>query len=91
MSKVYVLTAVYYENENIVGVFSSYTAMLTYLKEKYDYESEISYTCGKDFGVFEKLTSLYCGGIEWELSYNVYDLIGETSHKTDKLVIKEGN
>lgn len=88
MSKVFVLTAEYCDYEFIEGVFSSYAAMLTYLNEKYDYTSEITALSDKECGVFVEPTTLGYGVVQWDLSYVAFDLIGETSHKTDKMVVK---
>ena len=88
MSKAYVLTATYCEDSFTEGVFSSYTAMLTYLREKYDYTSEVTSLSDSECGVFVEQTILGYGVTQWDLSYVVHNLIGETSHKTGKLVIK---
>ena len=88
MSKVYVLTAEYCDNSFTEGIFSSYAAMLTYLREKYEYTSEVTSLSNSECGVFVEQTTLGYGVAQWGLSYRVRDLIGETSHKTDKLVIK---
>ena len=89
MSKVYVLTATYCGDDSFTeGIFSSYAAMLTYLREKYEYTSEVTSLSDSDCGVFVEQTTLGYGVAQWGLSYEAHDLIGETSHKTDKLVIK---
>jgi len=88
MSKVYVLTATYCDVKFTEGVFSSYAAMLTYLREKYEYTSEVTGLSDSECGVFVEQTNLGYGVAQWDLSYEAHDLIGETSHKTDKLVIK---
>ena len=88
MSKVYVLTATYCEDSFTEGVFSSYASMLTYLREKYEYSSEVANLSDSDCGVFVEQTTLGYGVAQWGLSYEAHDLIGETSHKTDKLVFK---
>ena len=90
MSKVYVLTATYCGDDSFTeGIFSSYAAMLTYLREKYEYTSEVtSLSNNSDCGFFVEQTTLGYGVAQWELSYETHDLIGETSHKTDNLVIK---
>ena len=88
MNKVYILTAEYCDDSFTEGVFSSYAAMLTYLREKYEYTSAVTSCSCCDCGVFVEQTTLGYGVTQWELSYEAHDLIGETSHKTDKLVIK---
>ena len=86
MSKVYVLTAEYCDNKFIEGVFSSFAAMITHLKDTYSFESKVFKTDG-DGGKFKDTCDLGCGVVVWGLSYEAHDLIGETSHKTDKLVL----
>ena len=83
MSKVYVL----YKEDNeyqfdVLGAFSSYASVVTWLKSKFKFRinciTEVADT--KWFIVYEDTRqTVYC---------EVHDLIGETSHKTDKLVIK---
>ena len=46
MSKIYVLTAEYCDDKFIEGVFSSYSAMLTYLWDTYSFESKVFKTDG---------------------------------------------
>lgn len=62
------------------GVFSSYSAMVTWLKEKYDYTSDLYYQ-NEDCGNF--LEMLHDGFDEYDVGYNVFDVIGEHSHKTN--------
>ena len=88
MSKVYVLTATYCDNSFTEGVFSSYAAVLTYLREKYEYTSEVTSLSNSECGFFVEQTTLGYSVAQWDLSYEAHDLIGETSHKTDKLTIK---
>ena len=87
MSKVYVLTAEYCDDKFIEGVFSSFAAMITHLKDTYSFESKVFKTDG-DGGKFKDTCDLGYGVVVWDLSYEAHDLIGETSHKTGKLVIK---
>ena len=87
MSKVYVLTSDDGDCTYTEGVFSSFSALLIWLKETYNYESDFvddEYGGGR-FTLTSKLGGVFT---RYELSYSSYDLIGETSHKTDKLVIK---
>lgn len=86
MSKVYVLTAEYCDDKFIEGVFSSYAAMITHLWDTYSFESKVFKTDGG--GKFKDTCDLGYGVVVWDLAYEAFDLIGETSHKTDKLVIK---
>ena len=87
MSKVYVLTATYCDAKFTEGVFSSYAAMLTYLKDKYDYTSEVTGLSNKGSGAFIESTNFTSDIVSWDLTYEAHDLIGETSHKTDKLTV----
>ena len=89
MSKVYIL----YKEDifsnvvdvDVVAVFSSYSAMLLWLKEKWSFESDVEDQ--DELGAyFSDQHAMH--GVQYMLFYQVHDLIGETSHKTDKLVIK---
>jgi len=91
MSKVYILKSVDWElNKYTEGVFSSFSAMVTWLKNEHGYESELDESSNEIYGVFKKETNLESLMETFKLHYEVHDLIGETSHKTDKLVIKGG-
>ena len=89
MSKVYILykddLTNEYDKADVVEVFSSYAAMLLWLKEVWGFESDVDDQdeFGADFSKFyidERGRNF--------LSYSVKDLIGETSHKTGKMMIK---
>ena len=89
MSKVYILYKEDIfsneENVNVVAVFSSYSAMLLWLKEKWSFESDVEDQ--DELGAyFSDQHSMH--DVQYMLFYHVHNLIGETSHKTDKLVIK---
>ena len=89
MSKVYILYKEdIFSNERdvaVVAVFSSYAAMLLWLKEQWSFESDVEDQ--DELGAY--FSKYYTdGGVDYFLYYSVKDLIGETSHKTDKLVIK---
>ena len=89
MSKVYILykdeLSCEYDKSDVVAVFSSYAAMLLWLKEVWGFESDVD---DKDeFGAYFSKFYIDERGRNF-LSYTVVDLIGETSHKTGKLVIK---
>ena len=89
MSKVYILykEGIFSleENVNVVDVFSSYAAMLLWLKEIWGFESDVEDQ--DELGAyFSDQHSMH--GVQYMLFYQVHDLIGETSHKTDKLVLK---
>ena len=88
MSKVYILYKEdVFSNErdaNVVAVFSSYAAMLLWLKEQWSFESDVEDQ--DELGAyFSDQHSMH--GVQYMLFYQVHDLIGETSHKTDKLVL----
>ena len=89
MSKVYVLyeevPVCYEDNEYIVNIFSSLSAMITWLKVERNYSSKIKDQ--DEFGGYFEDT-FRSDGDDYFMCYRVYDLIGETSHKTGKLVIK---
>ena len=89
MSKVYILYKEdifsIEERVNVVAVFSSYSAMLLWLKEQWSFESDVEDQ--DELGAyFSDQHSMH--GVQYMLFYQVHDLIGETSHKTDKLVLK---
>ena len=89
MSKVYILYKEdifsIEENVNVVAVFSSYAAMLLWLKEQWSFESDVEDQ--DEFGGYFEDT-FRSNGKDYFMCYWVHDLIGETSHKTDKLTIK---
>ena len=65
-------------------VFSSYSAMITWLKVERNYSSKIKDQ--DEFGGYFEDT-FRSNGNDYFMCYRVHDLIGETSHKTDKLVL----
>lgn len=89
MSKVYVLykeeLTSEYDKADIVAVFSSYSAMLLWLKESWDFISDVEDQ--DELGVYFS-KSYVEDRVDHFLPYSVKDLIGETSHKTGKLVVK---
>ena len=89
MSKVYILykedIISVEENVNVVAVFSSYSAMLLWLKEQWSFESDVEDQ--DELGAyFSDQHTMH--DVQYMLFYQVHNLIGETSHKTDKLTIK---
>ena len=89
MSKVYILYKEELTNEydkaDVVAVFSSYAAMLLWLKEQWSFESDVEDQ--DELGAY--FSKYYTEDeVDYFLSYSVRDLIGETSHKTGKLTIK---
>ncbi len=89
MSKVYILYKEElnseYDKADVVAVFSSYAAMLLWLKEQWSFESDVEDQ--DDLGAYFSDQHIM-HGVQYMLFYQVHDLIGETSHKTGKLVIK---
>ena len=84
--KVYILTAEYCNDNFIEGVFSSYSAMLTYLWDTYSFESKVFKVKGG--GDFKDPCNLGFGIVEWDLSYEVHNLIGEHSPHDNRLKCK---
>lgn len=83
MSKVYVLlTEDRGYNVEVFKVFSSYASLLSWLDAKYEG------TVLKDSDDQSKDFWLVLETLDYKLYCEIHDLIGETSHKTDKLVIK---
>ena len=89
MSKVYILYKEELTNEydkaDVVAVFSSYAAMLLWLKEQWSFESDVEDQ--DELGAyFSDQHSMH--GVQYMLFYQVHNLIGETSHRTGKMVVK---
>ena len=89
MSKVYILYKEELTNEydkaDVVAVFSSYAAMFLWLKEQWSFESDVEDQ--DELGAY--FSDQHCmHGVQYMLFYEAHDLIGETSHKTGKLVLK---
>ena len=88
MSKVYILYKEDIfsigENVGVVVVFSSYASMLLWLKEQWSFESDVEDQ--DELGAYfsDQHTT---HDVQYMLFYQVHHLIGETSHKTDKLVL----
>lgn len=84
--KVYVLT---FEHDNdgnyVIGVFSSYSAMLTYLKGQYDFDSPVTRWSDGKGGSFK--SKLFDDGIHYYVDYTQYDVIGEHSALTGTIII----
>lgn len=84
------------ECENVEAVFSSYAAMITWIKEKFEQvEPEFISNVLPEIPVFDEV---YLSGsfkcLEHNevvgLRYKTYDVIGEVDCKTDKILFKEG-
>ena len=83
MSKVYVLlTEDRGYNVEVFKVFSSQASLVSWLDEKYG----DAYL--KNFDDPSTNSKLVYETLDYKLYYEAHDLIGETSHKTDKLVLK---
>ena len=88
MSKVYILYKEElnseYDKADVVAVFSSYAAMLLWLKEHWSFKSDVEDQ--DELGAyFSDQHTIH--GVQYMLFYEVHDIIGETSHKTGKLVL----
>lgn len=100
MTNVYLLTSFGgdYEDEweNVEGLFSSYAAMTTWIKGRFE-QLETEYISNA-IPVIPVIDEVYFRGsfkfLEYKemvwLKYKAYDLIGEVDCKTDKIVFKEG-
>ena len=87
--KVYILTAEYCDDKYVEGVFSSYSAMITHLKNAYGYESKVTFSTDGSGGKFKDTCELGYGVVVWSLSYEVHDLIGEHCPRTDCLKLDQ--
>lgn len=100
MTVVYLLTSFGCEYddewENVEAVFSSYAAMATWIKGKFE-QLEPEYVSNA-LPVVPVIDEAYFRGsfkflehneVVW-LKYKAYDVIGEVDCKTDKIVFKEG-
>ena len=77
--KVYVLYAHNTESYPLVmSVFSSYSAMLVWLDQIHNYKSEID-----SAGYFKE--QLNIDEMKFSIYYKAFDVIGEHSHKTNKI------
>ena len=77
--KVYVLYVHNTESYPLVmSVFSSYTAMVLWLYQIHNYKSEID-----SAGYFKE--QLIIDEMKFSIYYKAFDVIGEHSHKTNKI------
>lgn len=84
--KVYVLTFEHDDDGNcVIGVFSSYSAMLTYLKGQYDFDSHVTTWSDGTAGSFK--SKLIDNGIHYYVDYVQYDVIGEHSALTGTISV----
>lgn len=75
--KVYVLYANSTESyPYVMSVFSSYSAMLIWLDQIYNYKSEVD-----SAGYFKE--QLIIDEMKFSIYYKAFDVIGEHSHKTN--------
>lgn len=85
--RVYILKASKSDGiEHTESAFSSYSAMLTWLKEKYNFESEITEYSSELHGLFKDKLLWFCNS--YSLRYEAFDVIGEHSVTTDKIEFK---
>ena len=81
--KVYVLYAHNTESYPLVmSVFSSYSSMLVWLDQIHNYKAETD-----SAGYFKE--QLVIDEMKFSISYKAFDVIGEHSHKTNKISFKE--
>ena len=81
--KVYILYAHSTESYPLVmGVFSSYSAMLIWLDQIHNHKSDIDIT-----GCFKE--QLIIDEMKFSIYYKAFDVIGEHSHNTNKISFKE--
>ena len=71
-------------NQDVLSVFTSYSAMVTWLKEKYNYESELYSSATENYGRFKKEIYLH-GDSDYSIHFEAHDVIGEHCPRTDKL------
>lgn len=87
--KVYILKSVDLElNKYTEGVFSSFSAMATWLKNEHGYESELDESSNEMYGVFKRETNLESLMETFKLHYEVHDLIGEHCPRTGCLKLE---
>ena len=86
--KAYILRASYLSTYYVEGVFSSFSAMLTHLAYKYKYTSDYTFSSDGSSGKFKDTCGLGDSTIEWLLSFEVYDVIGEHSPNNNCLKCK---
>ena len=85
--RVYVLAFKHEDmGDSVEGVFSSYSAMITYLKDWYEYDV-LGTTWSDDIdGKF--VDKLNLGAVEVEVSYDTFNVLGEHSTLTNTLEIE---
>ena len=71
--------------DSVIGVFSSYSAMLTYLKGRYDFDSPVTEWSDGKGGSFK--SKLIDNGIHYYVDYVQYDVIGEHSALTGTISV----
>ena len=65
-----------------MSVFSSYSSMLVWLDQIHNYKAEVD-----SAGYFKE--QLNIDEMEFNISYKAFDVIGEHSHKTNKISFQE--
>ena len=83
---VYILNASAYDTCQTLGAFTSYSAMLCWLKHKHNYSSKTTKHSTPTKGQF--ISTVNLGGVGWFLSYDSYVLISEHSVKTNRVEFK---
>ena len=74
-----------YNDYHVDGLFSSYSAMLTYLKRNYSYQSEVENFGEEDCGAFTK--PLVVDNALYTVYYFIKDVIGEHSALTGTISV----
>mgnify|MGYP003509882800 FL=1 len=74
-----------YNDYHVDGLFSSYSAMLTYLKCNYSYQSEVENFGEEDCGAFTK--PLVVDNALYTVYYFIKDVIGEHSALTGTISV----
>ena len=69
----------------VIGVFSSYSAMLTYLKSQYDFDSPVTTWSDDTGGSFK--SKLFEDGIHYHVYYTQHDVLGEHSALTGTISV----
>lgn len=84
--KVYVLAFKHDDiGDSVIGVFSSYSAILTYLKGQYDFNSPVTAWLDDTGGSFK--SKLFENGIHYYVYYTQYDVLGEHSALTGTISV----
>ncbi|MEG2706883.1 MAG: hypothetical protein RR959_09130 [Erysipelotrichaceae bacterium] len=81
--KVYVLSFIGEVVDTVEGVFVSYSAMVTWLRKKYNYVSHHREPTPTSGSFIKPLTDEHKR--HWFVVFEVHEVIGEHSHKTNTI------